>query len=58
MDTDSDSVDLFDGLAEAQARALRMCIEGRSFFLTGSAGTGKSEVVRRMSKYLEDRGKS
>lgn len=36
------------GLCEQQARALRLAASGRNVFLTGSAGTGKSQVLRAM----------
>ena len=49
--------ELEDGLAEEQKRALDLAVRGRSFFLTGPGGTGKSETVKRIKAYFEHANK-
>lgn len=48
---------LFEGLHPQQAKALELVVEGHSFFLTGPGGTGKSEVIHRIGKYLQSKSK-
>lgn len=45
---------LCDGLTEDQALALRDLVAGKSVFLTGNAGTGKSYVLDRFLAYLDE----
>jgi len=45
-------------LSEGQQKALDLALEGRSMFITGMAGTGKSEVLDRIIESLEEQGKS
>lgn len=41
---------LEEGLSEKQLEALHAVQHGHSFFLTGGAGTGKSETIKRIVK--------
>lgn len=43
---------------ELQKRAIHLAQEGRSIFLTGSAGTGKSFTVQNMVRVLRNQGKT
>lgn len=42
------------GLGPSQMDAFTRIVDGTSLFLTGSAGTGKSELLRRLVKYWTD----
>lgn len=43
-------------LTECQARALKLMLSGENVFLTGEAGTGKSEVVKIFIEMSQQRG--
>lgn len=45
-----------EGLNEGQKKAFRTCITNQHIFLTGGAGTGKSFIVNRYRKMMEDMG--
>ena len=44
-------------LTDGQRRAINIILSGANVLLTGSAGTGKSEVIRRAREELESKGK-
>jgi len=41
----------YQGLSASQKVAFVKAVDGESFFLTGSAGTGKSELLKRLVQY-------
>ena len=47
-----------DNLTEEQQNALNTILTGCNVFLTGGAGTGKSFLIKKAVKELEQRGKS
>lgn len=42
-----------DGLGQSQMEAFTRIIDGESLFITGSAGTGKSELLKRLVSYWD-----
>lgn len=47
--------EFFEGLGPSQMVAYAKIVAGESIFLTGSAGTGKSELLKRLVRYWESR---
>lgn len=52
---EEDGPDLDPPLSEQQRDVLRRCMKGESIFFTGSAGTGKSVLLRALIKRLKAR---
>lgn len=46
-----------EGLDESQILAFTKVASGTSLFVTGQAGTGKSELIRRITRFWDDEGR-
>ncbi len=55
MDESGEIPDFLKGLTSEQRRAYRLVDEGKSIFLTGPGGTGKSFLLKTMMEHLSER---